>query len=217
MKFLLICDLDGTLIDSFPGISASLHQTCAQVGIAPLVPIDRTLIGPPLRALLKTVAGSVDEATLERLQQGFVSAYDGGLCCLAEPFCGVEDMLQAVRRKGHLLAVATNKRLFPTRQILRHLEWTGLFDAVETTDSRLGHPRNKAQILRDIRLDFSSRVAAMSYLGDTDADVEAAHEVDMPCILGTWGYGAVPEQHADHLAVTPSAVEAWLTRVATEK
>jgi hypothetical protein len=54
---LLICDLDGTLVDSQPGILEALRQACFAVGIEPLRPLDGTLVGPPLDELLQNVTG----------------------------------------------------------------------------------------------------------------------------------------------------------------
>jgi phosphoglycolate phosphatase len=190
---LLICDLDGTLVDSQPGILEALRQACFTAGIEPLRPLDGTLVGPPLDELLQSVTGLPAGDSLDRLRGAFTDIYDGGACRLTIPFTGVEQMLHAVIARGCGLALATNKRHIPTASILESLGWQSLFGVVETVDSRPPYSRSKARILRDI-LDASSPAAA-AYLGDTAADVTAALEVSLPCILAGWGYGGhVPER-----------------------
>jgi phosphoglycolate phosphatase len=189
---LLICDLDGTLVDSQPGILEALRQACFAVGIEPLRPLDGTLVGPPLDELLQNVTGLPAGKALDRLRGTFTDVYDGGVCRLAIPFTGVEQMLHAVIARGYGLALATNKRHVPTVSILENLGWQRLFGVVETVDSRPSYYRSKTRMLHDI-LDASSPAAA-AYLGDTTADVTAAREASLPFILAGWGYGGhVPE------------------------
>jgi phosphoglycolate phosphatase len=203
---LLICDLDGTLIDSFFGIAAALRQACASVGIEPMVPLDRSLVGPPLDELLKKVAGPVDPETLARLHLAFVESYDGAACCLSRPFDGIPEMLETVAERGHEMALATNKRLIPTLKILQHLRWQQLFRTIETADSQPGRLRSKSEMLADIRRGSCHDIRSFFYLGDTEADSLAAREVGMQCILAEWGYGVASGISADFKASVPGVV-----------
>jgi len=120
---LLICDLDGTLVDSFFGIAEALRHASVCVGIKPMVPLDRSLVGPPLDDLLKKVAGAVDPKTLTHLRLAFVESYDGAARGLTRPFDGFPGMLKTVAERGHEIALATNKKFIPTLKILQHLRW----------------------------------------------------------------------------------------------
>lgn len=203
---LLICDLDGTLVDSFFGIAEALRQACVCVGIEPMMPLDRSLVGPPLDELLKKVAGPVDPKTLTRLHQAFVESYDRATCCLSKPFDGVPGMLEAVAERGHEIALATNKRLIPTLKILQHLRWRELFRTIETADSQPGRLRSKPEMLADIRRGSSRDIRSFFYLGDTEADSLAAREVGMQCILAEWGYGVAAGISTDLKASAPRVV-----------
>jgi phosphoglycolate phosphatase len=211
MPSLLICDLDGTLVDSYPGIAEALLHASASVGVALRRPPDRSIVGPPLDELLRAAVGQVDAATFARLREAFVAAYDGGACRLATPFAGVPEMLDAVRAAGHVLALATNKRLAPTRAILDALGWTSLFAAVETVDSSPGGQRTKSRMLMEACAAVAAGRLRPVYLGDTAADVRAARDASIPCILATWGYDTRP-QAADCVARTPATVIELLRR-----
>jgi phosphoglycolate phosphatase len=113
-------------------------------------------------------------------------------------------MLRAVIAKGWRLALATNKRRAPTALILESLGWQDRFAVVETVDSRPPAPRTKAQMLRDILTVLSPSAAV--YLGDTTADVEAARQVGLPCILASWGAGPGEREPTTTFVLRPEEV-----------
>jgi phosphoglycolate phosphatase len=63
----LLFDLDGTLADSFPGISRSINQTLTRLG-REAVPIEqlRRFVGARLAAIFGTLLQSEDEALIDR-------------------------------------------------------------------------------------------------------------------------------------------------------
>lgn len=207
---LLICDLDGTLIDSAPGIAEALRQACASVGVEPITNPDRSVIGPPLDALLKQIIGPLDAETLARLRLAFIESYDRDAYLLSKPFDGIQAMLQSVAEQGHEMALATNKRFAPTSAILQHFRWSGFFRSVETTDSKPHQTRTKSEMLADIRLGSGASIRSFFYLGDTEADSQAAREAGMPCIMAHWGYGGASGIPADLKAFAPADVCAFL-------
>lgn len=212
---LLICDLDGTLVDSQPGIAEAIRQACSAAGIEPREPLDDALVGPPLDELLRRVTGLSEGEVLDRLRDGFMEAYDGYACRLTVPFAGVEEMLESMLARGAGLALATNKRQNPTALILEALGWQNRFCVVETVDSRQPSPRSKAQMLRDI-LDVSSPAVA-AYLGDTAADVEAAQAASVPCIVAGWGYGGYSLEQMATVVRRPDDVMAAFAEVVDQQ
>jgi len=68
-------DLDGTLIDSLPGIEFSIRAAMAQCGVR-LKDIDlRSIIGPPIRVILGKLAETADSDLIE-LEGAFRRSYD---------------------------------------------------------------------------------------------------------------------------------------------
>ena len=80
MPYDILFDLDGTLIDSSPGILASFERVLAAHGMRAAVPLEASLIGPPLAVTLRQVSGIEDEAGLPL---GIASTRD-----LVEPLTG---------------------------------------------------------------------------------------------------------------------------------
>jgi phosphoglycolate phosphatase len=71
-----IFDLDGTLIDSLPGIAWSVGEALALCGLRPLTADLKPLIGPPIRSILAAVTGLGDAPSLDRLERAFRASYD---------------------------------------------------------------------------------------------------------------------------------------------
>jgi phosphoglycolate phosphatase len=187
-KKLLICDFDGTLIDSSDGILKAIELACGDCGVKPVVPLEKTIIGPPLEETLQHVTRISNSSELSELKKVFIRIYDSGICNLATPFPGVDQMLRTVISEGHELALATNKRKNPVIQILQEQDWLKYFSRIETVDSVPDHRQTKAEMLIRI-LSQSADSRSAFYLGDTEWDVLAAAEAGVPCWIAAWGYG----------------------------
>jgi len=73
----LLFDLDGTLVDSFPGISRSINQTLTTVGRKP-VPEAQLLqfVGKRLTVIFGTLLGAEDEALVDRAVEIYRPLFD---------------------------------------------------------------------------------------------------------------------------------------------
>lgn len=187
----LLFDLDGTLIDSAPSILASMAQALAAHGLAPAVPLDKTLIGPPLRSALQTLSGSSDQDTLDRLAEAFRSNYDSTGYCATAPFPGVTSALRKLHRAGHPMYVVTNKRATPTRRILEHLEWHHFFAAVRTLDTCEPAASGKPEVVRRLIADTGIDTRRALLVGDTAEDANSALGNGLAFAHATWGYGVL--------------------------
>jgi len=199
----LIFDLDGTLIDSAPAILASFRQAFDSTGIRPVRSIEADIIGPPLKETLELLSGSTHADTIARLTEAFKLAYDGGGLRETTAYAGVDRMLRTLHEAGVALHIATNKRLYPTEQILKMLDWHGLFTtvyALDMVEPRL--PSKAAMIDRQLTEQHIDR-GSVAYVGDRREDGEAAQFNALPFFAATWGYGAL----------TPDALEPGWTHL----
>src|SRR5215472_1307398 len=135
--FLLIFDLDGTLVDSAPDLRAALNEMLRERGRAPLSPGQvRRMIGdgaPALvaRALAESGAAvSTDRAALPR----FLELYQANSTRFTRPYPGVPETLAALRRTGYRTAICTNKPQRAAIGVLQGLDLRALFDAVAGGD-----------------------------------------------------------------------------------
>ena len=187
---LVLFDLDGTLVDSGPGIRASVRHAAASVGIAE--PTDeqlRALIGPPFPAAFLDVLG-VDGATAEAMMADYRATYGSGGMFDASVYPGIPELLTELTARGDVLAVATSKPADYAREIVAHL---GLAEYVAggvhgtTFDGRV---QGKAAV---VGLALAANRPALALVGDRNHDVEGAREHGLPCIGVDWGFGGRDE------------------------
>jgi phosphoglycolate phosphatase len=184
-------DLDGTLVDSAPGILESYAHALQAHGLVPRVPIDQGLVGAPLASVLSTLSGLDDPDRLSELARTFRADYDDAGWRRLTPYPGARETLATLSGRGLRLFLATNKRIAPTRRILDHLGWTRLFDEIRSLDDQLPPPPDKPFLVASIVRLSGIPPAATAFVGDSADDARAARENGLTFIGATWGYGGV--------------------------
>lgn len=185
----LLFDLDGTLIDSSPGILASFARILAAHGIKPVVPLVPALIGPPLLVTLQKVSGIDDEAQLAGLSEAFKADYDSAGYLETQVFPGVAEGLAQLATDGARLYIVTNKRMLPTRKILEAFGLARHFSGVHTRDETDPPAPSKAAVTKRLITQYSIDPAHAWFIGDTDEDAAAARQNGLGFIHAAYGYG----------------------------
>lgn len=203
----ILFDLDGTLIDSSPGILASFARVLEANGLAPAVPLEASLIGPPLAVTLRQVSGVRDEALLARLVDAFKADYDAEGYRATAVFPGVAAGLARLAGEGARLFVVTNKRMAPTRKILDALGLARHFAGIHTRDESEPPAPSKSAVTGRIVARYGIDPARACLVGDSDEDAAAARENGIAFIRAAYGYGAAG------LAGRPDAVLEDFTRL----
>ena len=200
----VLLDLDGTIVDSGPGILDSFAHAFAECGV-PLPPpaVLRTFLGPPLEESFRDVLGLSEERS-DQLRRAYGDHYRKNGLRTATPYAGIADLVRALTEAGRTVAVATNKRETTAQSLLGHLGLEGLFALIGGTDPEAGRS-GKAAVIGSVleRLDVRTGAGDVAgtaravMVGDRlhDADGAAAH--GLPAILVGWGYGGSPERESD--------------------
>lgn len=207
MASAVLLDLDGTLIDSHPGIQASCIAALRALGHEPGEGFDiRASIGPPLEEIIRDLLSGFGD---DRVEEG-VTAYRqhygefGYLGSVLYP--GVADAVASLKQAGSRLYLATSKREVFARRILEHLKLADLFDGVHGSvpgGERDHKPELLAYVVGRYGLDPSSSVM----VGDRRYDVIGARAVGMRSLGVLWGYGdkeELVEAGADALVEAPT-------------
>jgi phosphoglycolate phosphatase len=184
----IIFDFDGTLIDSAPGILATFSAVLNAAGIKPTVPLDATLIGPPLQPTMSKLAGQIEPVKLEALVEEFKRLYiDIGVAHTpAYPAAGTT--LKQLLARGKTLYLATNKRAQPTLALLDKFGWTNHFRRIYCIDSQQPAFANKTAMLQQLLLENQLAPERCLYVGDTRGDYLAANACGIRFVAAQWGY-----------------------------
>src|SRR4051812_42071008 len=126
---LCLLDLDGTLMDSAPGITASAAFAYQALGLeVPLSTVLRSFVGPPITGSFAAHGVPADRVTdaVRAYRTDFVTRMitDNAL------FEGVVDVLRELRAAGIRLVVATSKPEVYARPICDAFRLTELVDGV---------------------------------------------------------------------------------------
>lgn len=194
----LIFDLDGTLIDSAPDIHAAANRILSAEGLAPQPFLQvKSFIGrgvPHLVDRLLEAAGASEPVRATRMVARFVEDYETAVT-LTHPYPGVIGALQAL--SSHRMGICTNKPLSPTRAVLRHLGMDGFFPVVIGGDSLPVKKPDPAPVLATVE---ALGGGPALYIGDSEADAEAAARAGLPFLLYTEGYRKAPVADLPHAA-----------------
>ena len=187
----ILFDLDGTLTDSGEGIIHCAQQTLEYFGLPiPSKHALRVIVGPPLRDSFLRFGipeNKLDEA-VEIYRKHYVhhGKYENF------PYPGIETLLQRLKEDGHHLYVATSKPEAMSIDILEYFGLAKYFDIICGAAS--DHSRNtKAKVIDHLLHQLQPINSTLIMVGDTIYDIEGAHELNLPAIGVTWGYGVVED------------------------
>ena len=204
---LVLFDLDGTLVDSEPGIFASVRSAAATLGLPePTAEQLRAMVGPPLQdgfALVLTVPPD----DVPRAVAAYRETYSGGALLDVTVHDGVPELLDHLLGSGAILAVATSK---PETFAVRVLEATGLLPFFASVHGATldGTVRHKDQVVA-AALAAHPEGRDPVLVGDRSHDVVGAAANGLPCIGAGWGPapdGELEAAGAAFVAATPSEV-----------
>ncbi len=196
----LFLDLDGTLIDPYPGISACfIHAMQAMDLPAPAADSLRWVVGPALIDSFARAGVAAPEEALAhyRARYGAVGLFE------AEVYPGIPEALATLRAAGHQLHLATAKPHVFARRITAHFGLDQYLD--QQFGPELDGTRNdKGALLAHALAQLSLEADSCRMVGDRHHDYDAARAVGMGSVAVSWGFGDADEwRQADALCDTP--------------
>jgi len=189
-KFLLLFDLDGTLVDTLPDLTNALNEVLRERGYAPLLPNEvKPMIGDGMPALLARgfAARGADAAEAKSQQPRFIEVYEASATNLSRPYPGVPETLKELRERGYCTGVCTNKLQHATGEVLRGMALNELFDGFAGGDRFAVMKPDPGHLLGLVEvLGGDPRRTAM--IGDSENDALSARAAAMPLFLMRYGY-----------------------------
>ena len=192
----LLFDLDGTIIDSAPDVCASLNRALFSMGRPPITIEDtKMLVGFGAHSLcdraLSISGESGSEKEVNLLLSKFLDSYRKNPSEHTTIFPGAIDALNLFRDSGIQLGICTNKpesTCFPVLDALGLRQYFSSVVCGDTLKFRKPDPRHIFHTLNDMGADLSDA----AFIGDSEADIKAAKNANLPCVLVTFGYCHIP-------------------------
>jgi phosphoglycolate phosphatase len=192
---LVLLDLDGTLMDSAPGIMSSAAHAYRALGLpVPDRATLRSFVGPPTPDSFRR--HGVPAGRMTEMLTAYRKVFEAGGMYENSVFPGVPDALTRLRDAGCTLAIATSKPVIYARPICDRFGLTGLVDAIygAPPDDQVS---TKAMVIAEALTSLTAGGILdpdrTIMVGDREHDVHGAAEHGIDCIGVTWGYAAPGE------------------------
>ena len=188
----IIFDLDGTLVDSSPDLSATLNHLLRKNN-RPEIPPEkiRQMVGKGAKALIqKGFSKSGDmpsEVELTKLFNEFIDYYYHNIAVKTKIFPSLIQVLEELKSYNIPLGVCTNKTLKLSEKLLKDLELFDYFSVLTGSDSfkyMKPDPRHILSTLSIIKADPKKAIM----VGDSSNDIIAAQQAGISSIGVTFGY-----------------------------
>jgi phosphoglycolate phosphatase len=205
----VLLDLDGTLVDSQPGILASCLAALRALGYQPDETLDiRSAIGPRLEDAMQIFLKSYGDDRVAEAAAAYRQHYGESGFLGTVPYPGIGDSLEEMKRAGLRIYLATSKRAIFASRILDHLKFATYFDGIygSLPGGDLDH---KPALLSHILSEHSLSPSDSLMVGDRQYDISGARAVGIRALGVLWGYGTQDELEtagADQLVDSPSSL-----------
>ena len=184
----LIFDLDGTLVDSLPGIATALNHALDDIELPNhSQDIVETFIGDGLLKLIIRALGPNHSNQKDQLLAAFQKRYSKEWKNGTFPYPGLISLLEELRQNNMPMAVLSNKPHDYTVEIVETLFPQNLFSQVRGQQE--GYPKKPdPTTAHQIISDWNLKAEEVAYIGDSTVDLATARNGKMTPLIFSWGY-----------------------------
>ena len=191
----ILFDVDGTLIDSAPGILNTLEEVFHTMGVDITGVNLRRYLGPPLRRSFGE--HFTDPAKIEEATELYRKSYEAKGSHEGTPYPGADAMLQRLKDAGFVLCTATSKPTDVVTPILKEKGLAQYFDFIggasmdETRDT-------KTDVVRYVLEQPCAKGKKVLMVGDRNDDMRGAADCHLDAAAVLYGYGSREELEPFH-------------------
>lgn len=213
MKKLVIFDLDGTLLNTIADLAAATNQALQHYGY-PTHEVEayRFFVGNGINKLFERALPETErtEENILKIRSQFVPYYDTHNADLSRPYPGIPELLRTLQQKGIKIAVASNKYQAATRKLIAH--YFPEINFVEVLGQREGIPaKPDPSIVNEIKIKAGVDEKEILYAGDSNVDMQTAHNAGVTAVGVAWGFRPRTELEALHPAYIIEKAEELLS------
>src|SRR5262245_10075970 len=192
----IVFDLDGTLVDTAPHLTAATNHALSLKGLAPLTVAElHPFIGHGsfvmIEAGLRFRGVSVGRDEIKHLHEHFLAFYADNIAVGSRPFDGIPELLDRLLGLGARLGVCTNKLEALSRTLLQALGLATRFSAIAGGDTFAIRKPAAGHLTGAIEM-VGGRQDRAVMVGDSEIDFATARAAGVPAIGVTFGYTPRP-------------------------
>ncbi|HVE44118.1 MAG TPA: HAD-IA family hydrolase [Gammaproteobacteria bacterium] len=185
----VLFDLDGTLVDTAPGLGAALNVLREERGL-PVLPLAsvREVVSQGVKGLLK-VAFDLDKniSNFNELKEKFIAIYRKSLVTENRFFPHIEEVLTHLDEQGIAWGIVTNNLTQTTHALLKAIMLRHQPACIVCGDTLTRAKPHPDTILHACQL-LQQNPANCLYVGDAVTDVIASKAANMRAIVALYGY-----------------------------
>jgi len=179
-KQLFIFDLDGTLADAYTAIEKSLNFTRRRFGLSPVAyKLAKKKVGRGDKQFIQTF---FSKEQLPAALAVYRNHHKKALKNYARLKPYAKMLLYLLKRKGKIVAIASNRPFYYTNIIIKKTGIGKYLDYVLCADQIQSH-KPKPRILKDILKKFRFKKEQAVYAGDMDVDLETARRAKVDAVF----------------------------------
>lgn len=210
----VVFDLDGTLLNTVEDLAQSTNVALQALSFKPH-PLKQyySFVGNGIDRLIERASGQAMGTPLfEEVKRLFMDHYRQHSMDKTAPYPGMQALLTALQEKGLHLAVLSNKDdAFIGALMQKYYPDISFACLMGKREEYL--PKPDPTSLQAVLRDMGNTREETVYVGDSDVDVQTAHNAGLFCIGVTWGFRSKEEllkEGADILVERPDEIEKWI-------
>ena len=190
----VLLDLDGTLIDSRPGIAASCAAALKALGHRPDPAFDVTpLIGPPMPQVIARLLEAFGDCRIDAGIEAYRAHYGALGMHMASVYPGIADALGVLAGRARCVVVTSKRKDFAAQIV--HARFPDTVAAAYGTEPD-GSTDDKAVLIAMVLRREGLAASEAIMVGDRHHDMTGARANGLRGIGVLWGYGSRAELEA---------------------
>ena len=193
MVKLCVFDLDGTLVNTLHDLTDSLNYALEQCGFPKLTESRvAAIVGHSVNYMCEHAVPPEHKADAPKVLALYTEHYKEHSLDRSHAYDGMIEAVEAIKRAGVTVAIASNKPHADTVKVIETLYPKDLFSIVLGRMDKFAI-KPAPDVLRFIMDFFGVTPEESVYVGDSDVDVQFAHNAGMRCVSVNWGFRSVEE------------------------
>ncbi len=182
-------DLDGTLLDTAPDLTAACNQILLQYQREPISPAEfrHWIHGGALMMICNSFQIKATHPEYPAIKSAFLSKYQEQLTQSTCLFSGIEKVLNYLERTQLPWGIVTNKHTHLSHPLINYFGWASRCCCIISGDTLSTVKPHPEPLLHACQLAKANPQHCV-YIGDTPGDIEAARAAGMQSIAVSYGY-----------------------------